>query len=81
MTDYTPSLVVLLEKTALKHVQVLVVGSLGMLRSYGSIIRRCASMYATHRYILTELNLKMWCGNKQVYTLETISIYCNSLPY
>ena len=36
MTDYAPSLVVLLEKTALKHVEVSVVGSLGMITSYGS---------------------------------------------
>ena len=35
MSDYTPSLVVLLGKTALKQLQVSVVGSLGMLRSYG----------------------------------------------
>ena len=35
MTDYAPSLVVLLGKTALKQLQVSVVGSLGMLRSYG----------------------------------------------
>ena len=31
-----PSLVVLLGETALKHVQVSVVGSLGMIRSYGN---------------------------------------------
>jgi len=37
MTDYAPSLVILLGVTALKQLQVLVVGSLGMLRSYGII--------------------------------------------
>ena len=35
MTDFAPSLVVLLGETALKQVQVSVVGSLGMIRSYG----------------------------------------------
>ena len=39
MTDYAPSLVVLLGETALKQVQVSVAGSLGMLRSYGSPAR------------------------------------------
>ena len=36
MTEYAPSLVGLLGETALKQLQVSVVGSLGMIRSYGS---------------------------------------------
>jgi len=36
MTDYAPSHVFMLGKTALKQLQVSVVGSLDMLRSYGT---------------------------------------------
>ena len=52
MTDYAPSLVVFLDETAVKHVQVSVVGSFGMIRrSYGISI--AISCY----YIIKRLTL------------------------
>ena len=59
MTNYAPSLVVLLGVTALKQLQVSVVGSLGMLRSYGRQIY-CYTLHVDGR------TLALWVSKAQM---------------
>jgi len=81
MTEYAPNLVVVLGVTALKQLQVSVVGSLGMLRSYGKhwaylrclfiISQRVTSRHPLNRFRTDAPSSQVLHCNKKVKKLES----------